>query len=1288
MSRKNFVDGINAYIGGDTNVILDIRKNFDSEMRRQKNDSSRGEMLEIIGKFHTLYFDADYDLYDLNLIPIYSIMQFDIGIGGKHGAGMHAVDHIKRPSKFRGVPGNIGWVFGSMKLSNSGWNDMEGAKLKDRAENIFSKNVQYDAYTGSEVDSPLGKHWNGFTDVHDRSWFRDVYSWIYDLLSEYDFNIADMESVMVNKIQLTPLNSSQDWIIHKTLRTLQIHDNVAIHAVPRVGKTFIFGMLAEKLRSRVTVNLSMFPTNTFGQWKAMVNVSKYFADAKVFSTDDRDFDLKRLDVSLKNGDKVFINLALQSANDKVLKVLSKYNIDIIGFDEYHHGGQTDRTKNILNTLKSTKTIYLSGTLDELISKGILDRNAIVEWTDLDNYMMKRRDNQKMNELRTWFPKKYRNADMYGDDYTEKSHPTMNLYWLDRDDALANILDDQGIGDHESTLRKIFGREDRTFNMVHLLLGGPLHPHALDEDIFGERGTEGRMPTPYDALMNGAYFAAVFLADRNEQKNFVRACNIFKKTVVDKRGKHRGVMSEFEAIMFNSENEMIDEDGNVIKGESLDSKLPLMIASGKKYILVFVGQGTTGVTIPDCAAVIIGRNVDSFKLWKQICFRVMTGSHRVLKRHVFDLSSGKVFVDNISKMMDNQRASVNQAAEDDRRILMDECINVHDRFGRIDYNGLMRLIRETWNGNVEKIASKIDNDFSSYSLVDIPSGYTFQKTDGTRAKAKEIVIGQKSKGKSFKPTMKEKKEIEQEATQVAMQREIHSFIRWIIEITATTAPKGTVTCFDDLMDYVNDLEIQEKILYAIYDFSGETIDFDSFAPIWKVLNGWFENKVTKRYMDITLGMIDDSLNGKNLMKGTNVINDIIGINEIAKKHFGEVFTPMDIVKQMLDHYDPSDWSDPNKIWLDNSCGSGAFLWGGLVKRLYDGLANVIPDEKKRKRHIAGMIYGIDIQDLNIAIARKFLATVLGEENLDIIEKNIVKHDALTFNYSELKGANVVGNPPYNAGLDLKFLKMIIEDIEAETCVIVHPSTYMIDRKGSSRYNNIKHLLDGKLKSAKLFNGNKTFDIGLFVPVLVIHYDRNYDGLCEVDYFGETFETDVWNITKFGSNWGTIVKPFMEKMINVCDEEGSVWDHKTEDRKEASGKHYVQLAAIRGHVVTNGSSDNLFTDDFYTLVMKDSDKNRGIRRSSMDKTQHNVYRFNTKREQDNFIEFCKTDFVRFCLSLTKNTPQLCRGEMSIIPWMDFTKSWTDEELYRLFDIDQKTQDYIRSFLPDFYGIKEVV
>jgi hypothetical protein len=87
--------------------------------------------------------------------------------------------------------------------------------------------------------------------------------------------------------------------------------------------------------------------------------------------------------------------------------------------------------------------------------------------------------------------------------------------------------------------------------------------------------------------------------------------------------------------------------------------------------------------------------------------------------------------------------------------------------------------------------------------------------------------------------------------------------------------------------------------------------------------------------------------------------------------------------------------------------------------------------------------------------------------------------------------VVSNPPYNRGLDLKILLALMEGNVAKEYVVVHPSRWLIDRKGTSLYDTMKEKCVGKLKSAKLFNGNAVFGIELFIPCVISHIDVNYD-----------------------------------------------------------------------------------------------------------------------------------------------------------------------------------------------------
>lgn len=116
----------------------------------------------------------------------------------------------------------------------------------------------------------------------------------------------------------------------------------------------------------------------------------------------------------------------------------------------------------------------------------------------------------------------------------------------------------------------------------------------------------------------------------------------------------------------------------------------------------------------------------------------------------------------------------------------------------------------------------------------------------------------------------------------------------------------------------------------------------------------------------------------------------------QKQFGEVFTPVELVDEILDKLPKVVWSNPNKTWLDNSCGDGAFLVQ-VKHRLMEGLREWEPDDKKREFHILDkMIYGVELQRDNWTKCRVNLGlTPTGNDG------NIVNTNALEYNYSFLK-----------------------------------------------------------------------------------------------------------------------------------------------------------------------------------------------------------------------------------------------------------------------------------------------
>jgi site-specific DNA-methyltransferase (adenine-specific) len=58
--------------------------------------------------------------------------------------------------------------------------------------------------------------------------------------------------------------------------------------------------------------------------------------------------------------------------------------------------------------------------------------------------------------------------------------------------------------------------------------------------------------------------------------------------------------------------------------------------------------------------------------------------------------------------------------------------------------------------------------------------------------------------------------------------------------------------------------------------------------------------------------------------------------------------------------------------------------------------------------------------------------------------------------------------------------------------------------------------------------------------------------------------------------------------------------------------------------------------------------------------------------------KTKFVRFLLSTILLTQNIAKDKFKLIPIQDFTKSWTDEELYKKYKLDENEIAFIESMI----------
>lgn len=369
------------------------------------------------------------------------------------------------------------------------------------------------------------------------------------------------------------------------------------------------------------------------------------------------------------------------------------------------------------------------------------------------------------------------------------------------------------------------------------------------------------------------------------------------------------------------------------------------------------------------------------------------------------------------------------------------------------------------------------------------------------------------------------------------------------------------------------------------------------------------------------------------------------------------TPMSIVNKMVDKVESLEGREILVMF------NPEFLEALIMDRGIDGSSVTLLADNEVMKEMAERVYGVE-------------TLLLTKENHNV--KGLV----------ELMGTKkydlVFSNPPYNKSIDIKILKEVVP--LCRELVVVHPSTYLIDLKMKTKvFNEYRDLINGKLKSAELFNGNPIFNIGLFVPTVIAHIDTDHDGDCAVTFFGEDYKaSDVYGITKYGKDWKTIAEPFMRDILTYIKGHKSVWDKNETVPKEDPTLFYCQLGGAIGN--WNNSNECMYNDDFYSPLMRDSDRNKGVRKLTTRSDGIISFSFKTEKERDNFIGYLKTDFARFCISLFKNKIHLYAGELTTVPWLDFKECWDDEKLFKKFNVNKETQDFIRKYIPDYYDIRK--
>lgn len=475
---------------------------------------------------------------------------------------------------------------------------------------------------------------------------------------------------------------------------------------------------------------------------------------------------------------------------------------------------------------------------------------------------------------------------------------------------------------------------------------------------------------------------------------------------------------------------------------------------------------------------------------------------------------------------------------------------------------------------------------------------------------------------------------------------------------------------------------------------------------------------------------------------------------------EVFTPPEIVNQMLDMLPQELFKNPDMTFLDPACKTGVFL-REIAKRLIKGLELQFPDLQERIDHIFHkQLFGIATTELTSLLARrgvycsKSANSTFSVTHFPTAEGNIrykkIKHtwkngkcihcgasqseyergnERETYAYEfihtndleklfNMKFDVIISNPPYQMSTGggqmqakpvYQYFVRQSKKLKPRYLVMITPSRWFSGGMGLDDYRDemlndqhLKSIIDYSL-STECFPG-----VDIAGGVNYFLWDKDYEGDCQYTYIDSGKTTTAFRqLNKFeifirNNNAINIV----EKVLNLNEsslskimsslspfgissaERGSAIQNSNTYRLLSSGgRSYINKNKI--------STGNEYIKKWKVVIGKATSAGAatagkdGLRKviATLDILEPDAVctfsyfiagAFENRLMAQNLKNYLATKFSRFLLLQTLSSINISKDKFRFVPMQDFSKPWTDEELYAKYNLTQEEIDFIESMI----------
>ena len=317
--------------------------------------------------------------------------------------------------------------------------------------------------------------------------------------------------------------------------------------------------------------------------------------------------------------------------------------------------------------------------------------------------------------------------------------------------------------------------------------------------------------------------------------------------------------------------------------------------------------------------------------------------------------------------------------------------------------------------------------------------------------------------------------------------------------------------------------------------------------------------------------------------------------------------------------------------------------------------------------------------------------------------------------------IIGNPPYQLSdgggsgssaipLYHKFVQQA-KKLNPRYLTMIIPARWYTGGKGLDVFRD-EMLQDKRLRALLDYLDSRQCFPGVVIAggVCVFLWDKSYQGKCNV--INNVTDAIQYESLRYLNEYEVFVRDL--RMLNII--------HKVQQRNEPTmdsmvysrnpfgfpstynysltrpSDNTVKIMTSKGwfYVPIRDISTNIdIIDEWKVVISKTSAEHAGqadkegrkkvVSRIEILGKQHIcsesyllIGHMKTKESSENLVEYIKTKFFRFLLSSVLLTQNIAKDKFQFVPLQDFSKPWTDEELYKKYGLTDEEIQFIESMI----------